>query len=99
RQRLPDVSCDNRGGLSVPRLANDRRQNDADANKINNNDQGEQKSHMRVSECQAWTKRLRSAVVPTLSVFCFGTIRTPMRCFSSETRRTSCVASSLDFQR
>ena len=34
RQRLPDVSCDNRGGLSAPRLANDRRQNDADANKM-----------------------------------------------------------------
>jgi hypothetical protein len=60
RQRLPDVSRHNRGGLGVPGLANDRRQNDADTNKINNNDQGEQKSHVRVSECQVRSKRLRS---------------------------------------
>ena len=80
RQRLPDVSCDNRGGLSVPRLANDRRQNDADANKIDNNDQGEQKLHIRVSECQACSKRLRAEIVPTVSALSFGTIRSTMRC-------------------
>jgi hypothetical protein len=50
RQRLPDVSGDNGSGLGAPRLANDGRKNHADANKINDNDQGEQKAHIRVSE-------------------------------------------------
>jgi hypothetical protein len=46
RQRLPDISGDNRGRLGVPRRSNHRRQNDADADEINNNDQGEQESHL-----------------------------------------------------
>lgn len=80
RQRLPDVSCDNRGGLSVPRLANDRRQNDADANKIDYKDQGEQKLHIHMSQSQARSKRLRAEIVPTVSALRFGTIRSTMRC-------------------
>jgi hypothetical protein len=46
RQRLPDISGDNRGRLGVPRRSNHRRQDDADADEINNNDQGEQESHL-----------------------------------------------------
>src|SRR5208282_3495676 len=46
RQRLPDISGDNRSRLGVPRRSNHRRQNDADADEINNNDQGEHESHL-----------------------------------------------------
>jgi hypothetical protein len=46
RQRLPDISGDNRGRLGVPCRSNHWRQNDADADEINNDDQGEQESHL-----------------------------------------------------
>ena len=65
-QGLRNALGDLRGGLRVPRRANDRRQNDANSDKIDDNDQGEHQAHL---SCPASSDNDLANAEPSESLF------------------------------